>query len=520
MHGRRETPSLAPVRRGFIHRDVKPSNFCCTAPKPETSRQLLELTAIDFGLARRWRDQASDTTSTRPRIPGSDLLSLLLQDGSHVPPKPNPPFRGSVNYASVYSLQGEDQSRRDDLWSLLYILVELVEGHLPWRAAAAAAAAPGRTSMEAEGATPQQGGSDAAVTPYLAPQRQLVAAIKAPCLEDPSKLCPSQGTPPQLYALSQYLRTLAFEADPDYGLMRRILRSQDPAKASSGNERCGALRRSRFLCRCEESPPLVSCGAEPALGSLLWLSTQDGLLVRIQLGAESLTALPKAGQMPLLPPGAAARARSIRQEEMGEASAGEPEDGDDEGEQGVDHPAAAGGEGSEAGDAAPPPQEAASPSGAAGGKEGRGPSAHRSRSRSPRAPSSGSREQKRQACIGGLSSLHEGLGCDPCPPVRSAKAEAWWGRTSYQQRLAAKYADPPRHSNSSGGAGNGLGRSNSRRTSPARGGGRSRSPPPRTQHSSGLPEPQQSVQLTEYQLRFKDPKYLQALQPTNRSSAR
>lgn len=53
------------------------------------------------------------------------LFSCLLQ-------RTNAKFRGSSKYASVHALREQDQSRRDDLWSLLYVLVELVEGELPW----------------------------------------------------------------------------------------------------------------------------------------------------------------------------------------------------------------------------------------------------------------------------------------------------------------------------------------------------------------------------------------------------
>ena len=32
------------------------------------------------------------------------------------------------------SVQTQDLGRRDDLWSLLYVLVEFLDGDLPWRA--------------------------------------------------------------------------------------------------------------------------------------------------------------------------------------------------------------------------------------------------------------------------------------------------------------------------------------------------------------------------------------------------
>jgi tau tubulin kinase len=55
--------------------------------------------------------------------------------------RPKAQFRGSSKYASIYAHQNEDQGRRDDLWSLFYVLVEFLEGVLPWTEARAKAAA-------------------------------------------------------------------------------------------------------------------------------------------------------------------------------------------------------------------------------------------------------------------------------------------------------------------------------------------------------------------------------------------
>ena len=44
-------------------------------------------------------------------------------------------FRGTIRYASLNAHYGRDLSRVDDLWSLLYILVEFATGTLPWNLA-------------------------------------------------------------------------------------------------------------------------------------------------------------------------------------------------------------------------------------------------------------------------------------------------------------------------------------------------------------------------------------------------
>ena len=119
---------------GFLHRDIKPSNFVIgsnrgtlhaaqtgvTSPLTDTGGSDIEMelmspskiAIIDFGLARAFRDRATGTVlPSRGNIKG---------------------FRGTPRYASVHVHREEDLSRRDDLWSLLYILVEFCTGDLPW----------------------------------------------------------------------------------------------------------------------------------------------------------------------------------------------------------------------------------------------------------------------------------------------------------------------------------------------------------------------------------------------------
>lgn len=141
-------------RHGFVHRDIKPSNFMYrTGTSPPA------VCLIDFGLAKMWRNQ----------------------EGNVVPARYGVGFRGTARYASINSHDGADLSCRDDLWSLFYILVEMVAPPLPW---------------------------------YNQESRDVVAQIKR---RTGMRLV--AGLPPQFADIANYIGSLSFSDTPDYEMI-------------------------------------------------------------------------------------------------------------------------------------------------------------------------------------------------------------------------------------------------------------------------------------------------------------
>ena len=92
---------------GFIHRDIKPENFLFA---PGTERCTIYL--VDFGLSCSYID-----SMTKQHVRFSDKHHLV----------------GTARYASVNTLFGYAQSRRDDLESIIYVMIYLLNGRLPWQ---------------------------------------------------------------------------------------------------------------------------------------------------------------------------------------------------------------------------------------------------------------------------------------------------------------------------------------------------------------------------------------------------
>lgn len=89
----------------YVHRDIKPDNFMA-------DKSMKRLFLIDYGLSKEYR------------IPGT------LQ---HRPDRTDKNLTGTARYASLNTHLGHEQSRRDDLESLGFMLVYFMRGELPWQ---------------------------------------------------------------------------------------------------------------------------------------------------------------------------------------------------------------------------------------------------------------------------------------------------------------------------------------------------------------------------------------------------
>jgi serine/threonine protein kinase len=127
---------------------------------------------VDFGLSKRYRHPKN------------------LQ---HIPHRDGRSLTGTPRYASINNHLGIEQSRRDDLESIGYVLIYFLKGSLPWQ------------GLKAKNAQKKY---------RLIMEKKQQVSI--------AQLC--QGCPSQFAEFLAYTRSLKFDAKPDIPYLRKLFR--------------------------------------------------------------------------------------------------------------------------------------------------------------------------------------------------------------------------------------------------------------------------------------------------------
>ncbi|KAI0631325.1 kinase-like protein [Trametes polyzona] len=158
--------------RGVVHCDIKPHNFAMGLSG--NASRIVHM--FDLAFARTY---------------------IRLEDGEHIPFANNGRHAlGTVRYASIAAHKAHSVSRRDDLESLLYVLLELYHGTLPWKALPAPSSEKAGLILEMK-----EDMSPSGVLP------QLLAR-----------------SPPEFAAYHAHLASLEYDQEPDYTLLGRLFR--------------------------------------------------------------------------------------------------------------------------------------------------------------------------------------------------------------------------------------------------------------------------------------------------------
>ena len=152
--------------KNYIHRDIKPHNFLVSLK----NEGLIYL--IDFGLAKKYRSER----------------------GNHVKFSVIKHIVGTPRFCSINAMRGVEQSRRDDLEALSYLILYLLKGFLPWQGLK--------------------------ITSRLQRFNEITRLKKSLKIET---FC--ENFPPEIILFCKYTRKLGFSENPKYEYMKILFKS-------------------------------------------------------------------------------------------------------------------------------------------------------------------------------------------------------------------------------------------------------------------------------------------------------